>query len=104
MVTTALGFCVLCATSATIADWAPTQAWVVVERCLCGGFFIWKSLWEGRLPGMAKIECQDLATRIREWRAAGYEVWISTTDRTVQGPLYLSSARPLRALREHLRS
>jgi hypothetical protein len=104
MVTAALGLCALCATAATVTDWEPIQAWVAVEGCLCGGFFIWKTLWDGRLPGMAQAECQELTTRIREWRARGFEVWISTTDRTVHGALYLSSARPLRALREHPRS
>ncbi len=101
MVTEALGLCNVCATAATVTDWAPIQAWVAVEGCLCGGFFIWKTLWEERLPEMVEAECQELTARIREWRAVGYEVWISTTDRTVHGPLSLSSARPLRALREH---
>jgi hypothetical protein len=104
MVTTALGVCGVCAHSATVVDWTPIQGWVAVEGCPCGGFFIWKTLWDGRLPGMAKAERQELATRIRKWRAGRYEVWISTTDHTVDGPLFLSSARPLRALREHPRS
>jgi hypothetical protein len=100
MVTTALGVCGVCTHSATVVDWTPIQGWVAVEGCPCGGFFIWKILWDGRLPGMAKAECQELTTRIRKWQALGHEVWISTTDRTVHGPLYLSSARPLRALKE----
>lgn len=104
MVAAARGLCALCATAATVTDWAPIQAWVAVEGCLCGGFFISKILWDGRLPGMAKAECQELTARIRKWRAVGCEVWVSTTDRTVHGPLFLSSARPLRALGEHPRS
>lgn len=105
MVTAALGVCGVCAHSATVVDWTPIQGWVAVEGCPCGGFFIWKILWEGRLPGMAKTECQELAARIREWRLAGYEVWISTMDGTVNGRLFLSSSgMPPRALRHQPRS
>jgi hypothetical protein len=94
MVTAAPGVCGVCGNAATVADRTPIQAWVAVEDCPCGGFFIRKTLWEGRLPGMTEMECQELAARIREWRVAGYEVWISTTDRTLQGPLFLSSVIP----------
>jgi hypothetical protein len=104
MVTAAAGLCPMCRNAATVADWTPIQAWLAVEGCPCGGFFIGKILWEERLPGMAKTECLELAARIREWRAAGYEVWISTTDGTVHGPLFLSSVMPPGALRESTRS
>ena len=102
--TSALGICGVCTQSASVVDWGPLEGWLAVEGCPCGGFFIWKALWEGRLPGMATTECQELASRIREWRRAVYEVWISTIDRTLHGRLFLSSARPPRAPREHPRS
>jgi hypothetical protein len=43
---------------------------------------------------MAKTECQELATRIRQWRVGGREVWISTTDGTLTGLLVVFPERP----------
>jgi hypothetical protein len=94
MVTAAPAVCALCRHPATIADWTPIQAWLAVEGCPCGGFFIWKTLWEERLPGMAEMECQELAARIRNWRAGGREAWISTTDGTLTGLLVVFPERP----------
>jgi hypothetical protein len=94
MVTAVLGVCGVCAHSATVVDWTPIQGWVAVEGCSCGGFFISKTLWEGRLPGMAERECQELAARIRNWRAGGREAWISTTDGTLTGLLVVFPERP----------
>jgi hypothetical protein len=101
MVATATAACLICADSATITDWTPIQAWLAVEGCSCGGFFIGKTLWEERFPRMAKMKCQELAARIREWRAAGYEVWISTEDSTGSGSLIFSSVMPPPALAQN---
>jgi hypothetical protein len=94
MVTAALGVCGVCSNAATVVDWTPIQAWVAVEGCPCGGFFIRKTLWEGRLPGMAERECQELAARIRTWRAGGREAWISTADGTLTTPVVIFPERP----------
>jgi hypothetical protein len=104
MVSAARGVCGVCANPATVTDWMPLHAWIAVEGCPCGGFFIRRMLWAGRLPGMARTECQELAARIREWRAVGYEVWISTTDGTLHAPLFVSSVRPSPALTDQPRS
>jgi hypothetical protein len=47
MVMAALGVCRVCAHPAAVVDWMPIEAWVAVEGCPCGGFFIGKTLWKG---------------------------------------------------------
>jgi hypothetical protein len=94
MVMAALGVCRVCAHPATVVDWMPIEAWVAVEGCPCGGFFIGKTLWEERLPGMAKTERQELAARIRESRTGGREAWISTSHGTFTSPVVMLPERP----------
>ena len=78
MVTAASAVCRVCASSATVVDWTPIQGcqgWVVVEHCPVRGVLHPKT-WppgEGRLPGMVKTECQELATRHWGMAAGGRE-------------------------------
>ena len=94
MVTAASGACALCAHPATIADWAPIQAWLAVEGCPCGDFFVWADVWTVRVRRMTAAERGALATRVRDWRAGGREAWLSTADSTVAGPLVIFPERP----------
>jgi hypothetical protein len=95
MVTSASSVCGVCSNSATVVDWMPVQGWLTVEGCPCGGFFIWRALWDWRLSGMVKTECEELASRIREWRSSGREAWIATRDGTLMGPLVVFPERPV---------
>jgi hypothetical protein len=92
MVTAATASCTICASPATITDWRPLEDWLVVEGCLCNGFFIRKWLWAGRLRRMLKSDRKTLSARIRAWRANGREAWVSTEDAT-DGRIIISGAR-----------
>jgi hypothetical protein len=96
MVTATTASCALCvcARAATIADWSPAQDWLTVEGCTCGGFFVWKGVWEFRIPNLTEGERQDLAVRVRSVRAKDREAWISTADGTLTGPLVIQADRP----------
>ena len=94
MVTVASGSCALCGGAATIADWSPRFDWLTVDGCPCRGFFVWKGVWNLRLPGMLERERRELATRVRDWRAGGREAWISIEDGTLTGPLVIFPERP----------
>jgi hypothetical protein len=94
MVTTRDGPCLVCQAPATIADWTPIQEWLSVEDCSCGGFFITKALWSARLVGMRAPEREELAERIRTWRARGDEAWVTAAGNRVTGPLVIASVRP----------
>jgi hypothetical protein len=47
MVSAARGVCGVCANPATVTDWTPLHAWIAVEGCPCGGFFIRKNALGG---------------------------------------------------------
>ena len=94
MVTTADGLCLLCDAPATIADWTPIQEWLTVEGCGCGGFFISKGLWASRMASMGALEREELAERIRTWRARGDEAWVTAAGNRVTGPIVIASVRP----------
>jgi len=93
LVTTATGLCALCTSAATITDWGPVQDWLAIEGCPCGGFFIEKSLWDGRLLTMPTSDREAFAARLRAWRATRREAWVSTTDGTV-ARFVISPERP----------
>jgi hypothetical protein len=92
MVTAATASCAICASPATITDWWPLEDWLAVEGCPCNGFFIRKWLWAGRLRRMRKADRETLSARIRTWRAAGRDAWVSTGDGT-DGRIVISGQR-----------
>ena len=94
MVTGATESCPLCSHVVTIADWSSLPDWLTIEGCPCGGFFLWKAVFEFRLPHMSDVERQNLAFRVRSLRVKNREAWVSTADRTVNGPLVVESDRP----------
>jgi hypothetical protein len=63
------GPCPVCGHRATVTDWHPGLDWVVVEGCSCGGFFVAGGVLTERLPQMAVRDREDLALRIRSFRA-----------------------------------
>jgi hypothetical protein len=94
MVTTATEFCALCRHVVTIAD-GPFLDWLIIEGCPCGGYFVWKAVWEFRLPHMTDVERQNLTFRVRSPRVKNREAWIYTADGTVYSPLVVESERPM---------
>jgi hypothetical protein len=92
MVTTGPAPCAVCGNSTTVTNWRPMAAWLAVEGCPCGDFFVWAPLWEGRLPFLPAAERQELATRIRNTRARGVEVWLMAVG--PDGTLVISPERP----------
>ena len=94
MVMTSEGSCLVCNAPATIADWTPIQPWLTVEGCGCGGFFVSKGLWDSRLVSMRVRERDELAERIRAWRARGDEAWVTAAGNRVTGPIVIASVRP----------
>ena len=76
----------------TIVDWRPSVDWVVDEDRPCNGFFIRASLLNARLTTLPDEERQELARRVREFRAAGLEAWCTTSDGG--RALRVSSVRP----------
>jgi hypothetical protein len=94
MATIPNSICVVCQHPATLSDWPPLATWLVVDGCLCDGFYVWKPLWEFRLPLLPDAERRELGTRIREVRAHGTQVWLTTTNGRVRGSLILSAERP----------
>jgi hypothetical protein len=95
MVKTITGTCVLCHEHADVTDWAPVAQWVAVEHCRCGGFLVWTPLWMTRLVTLSDLERQELAVQVRAACARGVEVWLTTTDGKVTGPLILSHVCPI---------
>jgi hypothetical protein len=95
MVTAAIGSCVLCARTASIADWSPIYEWLTVEGCPCGGFFAGGRVWNQRLPGMPASERKALAARVRNWRVGGREAYLSTADGTDDGVIEIFPERPV---------
>jgi hypothetical protein len=87
------GVCPLCGQPAVVMDWWPQAPWIVVEECPCEGFFVWTELVERRLSRLSP-ECRQLAVLVREFRTRGHEVWLTTTDGTLDGPLVIRTARP----------
>ena len=94
MVTTGPALCAVCGNATTVTNWRPTAAWLAVEGCLCGDFFVWAPLWEGRLPFLPDAERQELATRIRSARTRSIEVWLLALSADVHGMLVISPERP----------
>jgi hypothetical protein len=86
--------CPICGLPAIVTDWRPRLEWIVVEDCSCGGFFLWTGLPQDRLANLSAADRDDLAARIRKFRAMGHEVWGATTDGTPHGPLVVRTARP----------
>jgi hypothetical protein len=93
MVMTGDKSCALCTHPATVLDWTPLTEWVVVEGCLCGGFFIAKPLWAQRIPSMPPAEREELGTRIRSWRARGDEAWVAALHSSGNSPIVIVSQR-----------
>jgi hypothetical protein len=88
--------CPLCVHSATMTDWRPGAEWIAVEDCPCAGFFVWAPLLTERVRRLAARNRQDLAHRIRAFRAMGHEAWLTTLDGTLTGALVVRTARPSR--------
>jgi hypothetical protein len=88
------GVCPVCGHPALLTDWRPTLSWMAVERCFCGGFFVWTALLQGRLDTLDAAARSGLSDRIRAHRAAASEAWCTTSDGTVSGPLVIRSERP----------
>jgi hypothetical protein len=88
--------CPLCGNLATITDWRPTHlAWVVVEGCPCGDYFVSAALFEHRLARLSEAERHTLASRVRWFRAKGAEAWCTTPNGSVDGPLDIRERRAL---------
>ena len=83
----------MCGQPAMVMDWWPRAAWIVVEECSCDGFFVWTELVERRLSRLSP-ECRHLGGLVRDFRARGHEVWLTTADGTLDGPLVVRTARP----------
>jgi hypothetical protein len=92
------GVCPLCRGPAIVTDWRPGADWVAVEGCPCGGFFVLARVVEQRLPSLSMVDRPGLVRRIRAYRAAGREVWLTTADGDVEGPLVIRTARPDRPM------
>jgi hypothetical protein len=86
--------CPLCAHSATVTDWRPGAEWIAIEECPCRGYFVWAPLLAERVRGLPARNREDLAHRIRAFRAMGHEAWLTTLDATVTGPVVIRTARP----------
>src|SRR5262245_6617451 len=84
--------CPLCAYGATLTDWRPAAAWIVVENCPCQGYFVWASII-ARVRALPFKDRHDLSHRIRAFRMR-HEVWLATTDGTIDGPLSVRTERP----------
>jgi hypothetical protein len=74
----------LCRRPASITDWRPTFAWLTVEDCGCGGYFVDAAVI-ARLPGLVAQEREELALRVRAVRAMDREAWRTTRDGTFTG-------------------
>lgn len=90
----ATGVCPLCRGPATVTDWRPGMDWIVAEGCPCGDFFARARVVEERLPRLTTVDRQGLVLQIRAYRATRREVWLTTTDGTVDGPLVIRIERP----------
>jgi hypothetical protein len=88
------GPCPLCGLPASLRDWRPSVDWVVVEGCPCDGFFVSGSLLDERLPTLAAVDREELALRVRQFRAMKHEAWCATIDGTVGGTLVVRTTRP----------
>ena len=82
--------CLVCGQPARVTDWHPITAWLLVEGCCCGGYFVWKPLWEGRIPELGDAEREELALRVREVCSRDGDVWLTTRDGRVAGPLVIA--------------
>lgn len=82
--------CPMCRQPARVTDWHPITAWLLIEGCSCGGYFVWKPLWERRIPELGDAEREELARRIREVRSREGEVWLTTRDGRVGGPFVIA--------------
>jgi hypothetical protein len=94
MVNTEPTLCAICGNATTVTNWRPTAAWLAVEGCPCGDFFVWAPLWEGRLSLLPAAERQELARRIRSVRTRGIEVWLMAVSADINGMLVISPERP----------
>jgi hypothetical protein len=88
------GSCLVCGQPARLSDWGELPTWLVVDGCRCGGFRVWKPIWEVRLALLQEGERQELGARLRAVRAHGAEAWLTTADRRLHGPLVISAERP----------
>lgn len=82
--------CIVCREPARVTDWHPITAWLMVEGCACGGFFVWKPLWEQRIPALGDAQREELARRVRYVHERGGEVWLTTRDGRVGGPIVIA--------------
>jgi hypothetical protein len=86
------GNCPICGITATLTDWRPGLAWIVVEGCPCTGYFLWAPLLP-RLWFMGAEGRESLSHRIRDLRATGSEAWVSTRHGTPEDPSVVVSDR-----------
>ena len=90
--------CLLCRQDAIIAAWSSNPDWLTVEGCPCGGYFVSRAVWQVRLLHLTDLERHNLTFRVRSLRLKHRQAWISTVDRTVDGPLVVDSDRPTVAI------
>jgi hypothetical protein len=92
--TAAADSCPLCRQVAIVAAWSSGPDWLAIQGCPCGGYFVWRPVWQVRMPQLTDLERQNLTFRVRSHRVKYREVWVSTADGTVDGVLVVESHRP----------